>query len=79
MWALAFAAAGGASAEVLELAPAPYREEEQDTSAWIVRDLPKAARSRADVVALYQTAYVPGNSAVIALSRVGPTPQGCGP
>jgi hypothetical protein len=52
----------------IELGAAPQRFESQDTSGWIVRAEPKAGATRADVVALYQTLFVPGNGVALAWS-----------
>ena len=50
----------------VELGEAPRRHEPQETFGWFFYPTPKAARSRADVVALYNDSYLPGNAAVLA-------------
>src|SRR5689334_4398289 len=50
------------AALAVELGEPPRRFESQDTSAWSHELAPKAAKTRADVVALYRSAFLPGNS-----------------
>ena len=65
----AFAAvpsAGAQSPLAVELGEAPRRFEPQESSGWFSYPTPKAAKTRADVVALYNNSYLPGNAAVLA-------------
>ena len=64
--AACMAAAALAQSPFAELGPAPMRDEPQDAFSWRLLPTPKvAASSRADVVALYDGAYVPGNAAML--------------
>ena len=58
--------AGAVSAQDATLGDAPWREESQDRSGWIHPFIPKALKSRAEVVQLYQNMYVPGASVALA-------------
>ena len=58
-----------AAAQDGQLGEAPRRDEPQDASTWSHERMPKAARTRAQVVTLYKTVYVPGNS--VALTWTG--------
>ena len=66
--ALLAAFAGAAPACAQELAPAPSRHEPQDVAAWSKALTPKAAKTRDQVAALYQSVYVPGASVPLAWS-----------
>jgi uncharacterized protein YkwD len=48
------------------LGEAPRRFEPQDITGWTLPVVPKAAKSRTEVVALYNTQYVPGDAAMLA-------------
>ncbi len=65
-----------AAAQFSELGEAPRRDESQDITGWVFAPHPKAAKTRAEVVQLYQTQFVPGNS--VALSWTGSI-AGCVP
>lgn len=69
-------ACGRADADDRELGDAPLRFESQDISTWAYETVPKAAKTRDQVVALYQTVYVPGSA--VALGWTGST-AGCDP
>ena len=56
------------SAQAWELGDAPRRFEPQDASGWSYELTPKAARTRDQVGALYETAYVPAGSVALAWS-----------
>jgi hypothetical protein len=61
-----FAAAGIAAAQTIELGEAPRRFESQDTSGWVEPIVPKSAKTRAEVAALYHSTYVPGAAVPLA-------------
>lgn len=56
------AAARIATAQTAELGEAPRRFESQDTAGWVQPIVPKSAKTRAEVAALYHSAYVPGDA-----------------
>lgn len=65
-----------AETSAIELGQAPRLDVSQDIADWIHPRVPKAHQSRANVVQLYQTQYLPGNS--VALTWDGSI-AGCAP
>ncbi|HVE49665.1 MAG TPA: CAP domain-containing protein [Casimicrobiaceae bacterium] len=58
--------AGAAWSQEAHLGEAPRREESQDRGNWVHPFIPKAAKTRTQVVQLYQNVLVPGNSVALA-------------
>jgi len=57
----------------VELGEAPMAFEPQGTTGWVHEAIPKSARTRAEVAALYQSVYLPGNA--VALTWTGSVPS----
>lgn len=57
--------AGAVAAQDITLGDAPRREESQDRSAWVHPFVPKAQKTRAEVVQHYQSVFVPGNNVAL--------------
>jgi uncharacterized protein YkwD len=64
VWALALLAASMPAAA--QPGPAPQRFEAQRTRGWSHEFVPKAAKTRDQVVSLYHATYVPGSTAALA-------------
>lgn len=60
----------------VELGEAPFFDESQDTTGWLVLPRPKAAKTRDQVAQLYTRSYVPGSS--VPLHWMGSV-SGCNP
>jgi uncharacterized protein YkwD len=58
--------AGAVAGQDITLGDAPQREESQDRSGWVYPLIPKAQKSRAEVVQLYNNTYLAGNSVPLA-------------